>query len=220
METSFARLLSSFLKEWAPESSSIAIAAGDRYVKYIPSGHDLNLIEGQLVPKGSITEQVYLQKERVEGFVDKSVFGTSYYGIGYPIENFDSYSFGAVVLIFPPDFSSNQSSSLSFITGKHENCWKPIAVEEISYIESKQKKTYIYTHNGTYSSIFPLKTLELQLPKTFIRIHRSYIVNISYINQISRDLSSNLIVVLKDPEELTLTISQTYVQQVRRVLGF
>ena len=52
----------------------------------------------------------------------------------------------------------------------------------------------------------------------FIRIHRSYIVNISYIKEISRDFSSNIQITLKDGT--VLPVSQTYSANVRKKLGF
>ena len=56
-----------------------------------------------------------------------------------------------------------------------------LPIEEISHIESLQKKTWFYANDQGYQSIYTLKDLSYQLPNSFLRIHRSYIVNISYI---------------------------------------
>ncbi|MEG0440660.1 MAG: LytTR family DNA-binding domain-containing protein, partial [Solibacillus sp.] len=63
-----------------------------------------------------------------------------------------------------------------------------------------------------------LKELQTRLPNTFIRIHRSYIVNICSIKKISRDLTSNFIVLLKDGTELP--VSQSYINSLRALLEF
>lgn len=220
METEIIRLLPQFIKDWVPAGSSIAIASGDKYVAYIPGAYDIQIIKGQRIPEGSITQYVYLQKCRVETLVDKSVFGNPYYGIGYPLDDVETGFSGALIVILPPEYFYKKQAPFSFIIGKSGGAWIPIPIEEIIYIESNQKKTFIYTEDGHFNSSYALKTIEQRLPNSFIRIHRSYIVNISYIKQISRDLSSNLMVTLKGPNCMTLTISQTYNQKVRNMLGF
>ena len=78
------------------------------------------------------------------------------------------------------------------MTGKQEDEWNPIPIEKVSYIESLQKKTWFYANKEPYKTNIPLKDLQLRLPDNFLRIHRSYIVNISFIDRITRDFSSNL----------------------------
>jgi two-component system response regulator LytT len=220
LNNDIARQISKFIEDWVPTEASVAIAEGDKYVTYLPGLHDIQINPGQIVPSGSITELVYKQKCRIETMVDKLVFGIPYYGVGYPLEGLGEGFSGALTVILPPNYSFKKYSSLSFIAGKKGEIWSPIPVEQIAYIESNQKKTILYTEDGYFSSIYPLKTLEQRLPEPFIRIHRSYIVNISYIKHFSRDLSSNLLVTLKKPGGTTLMISQTYIQRVRKILGF
>ncbi|MBU9710387.1 LytTR family DNA-binding domain-containing protein [Evansella tamaricis] len=218
MESNVVLQLSKFIEDWVPKEASIAIAAGDKYVSYIPGNHDIRIHQGQSIPSGSITERVYMYKRKIESLVDKSVFGVPYYGVGYPLEDKGSGFQGALTVILPPDYSLYQQQN--FIIGRRGDIWYPINKEKIIYIESNQKKTLIYTEEGSFHSKFPLKTLENRLSESFIRIHRSYIVNISYISHISRDFSSNLEVTLKKPVNTTLLISQSYVQIVRKILGF
>jgi two-component system, LytTR family, response regulator LytT len=213
------RQMTKFIEDWIPPEASVALAAKDRYLDYLSGIHDIRIRPGQPVPSGSITERVYRQKNRVESLVDESVFGTPYYGIGYPIEDQMGFS-GALIVILPPTYSYKKQAALSFLTGKKGELWSPISLEKIAYIESSQKKTWFYTKDGQYSTIDTLKTLEYKLPNSFLRIHRSYIINISFIKYISRDLSSNLILTLNHPEGIELTVSQTYVNSVRRILGF
>jgi len=220
LESNPVRQFSKFIEDWVPKEASIAVASEDSYITYIPGSHDIHINQGQSIPSGSITESVYLQKRRVESLVDKSVFGTSYYGVGYPLEDADTGFKGALTVILPPEYSFTSPTTLSFIVGRRNDLWIPIAVEQIIYIESNQKKTLIYTDEGCFSSKYPLKTLELQLSNSFIRIHRSFIINIAFIKHFSRGISSNLEVTLKEPNGVSLVISQSYVQKVRKTLGF
>ncbi|MFC3884864.1 LytR/AlgR family response regulator transcription factor [Bacillus songklensis] len=213
------RQITTFIEDWVPTEASVAIAGRDQYIDYVSGIHDIRIRPGQSVPSGSITDRVYRRKCRVESLIDESVFGIPYYGIGYPIEDRDRFS-GALTVILPPSYSFKKQSPFSFITGKKGEIWSPIPIDQIAYIESNQKKTWFYTADGQYSTIFTLKALEQRLPISFLRIHRSYIVNISFIQQMSRDLSSNLILRLKTPDRTDLMVSQTYVHSVRRTLGF
>ncbi|WP_158282252.1 LytTR family DNA-binding domain-containing protein [Salipaludibacillus keqinensis] len=217
MDNNHFRQFSTFIEDWVPKEASIAIADEDKYVTYIPGSHDIQINQGQPIPSGSITERVYAQKCRVESLVDKSVFGVPYYGVGYPLEYKEVGINGALTVILPPEY---YSSPVSFIVGRKDDLWIPIAVDQIIYMESHQKKTHIITEEDCFQSKYPLKTLEHRLSNSFIRIHRSYIVNISYMKQISRDVASNLEITLSKPEGTTLSISQSYVQKVRDTLGF
>jgi two-component system, LytTR family, response regulator LytT len=208
-----------FIKDWIPPEASVAFADKDHYLEYIPGIHDIQIRPGQPIPLGSITERVYQQRGRVESLVNESVFGIPYYGVGYPIEDRNGFN-GALTVILPPSYSLKKQSSLSFITGKQGEFWSPTPIDQIAFIESNQKKTWFYTTDGKYSTIQTLRALEQLLPSSFLRIHRSYIVNISFIQQLYRDLSSNLILKLKTPDCPELTVSQTYVPIVRRILGF
>jgi DNA-binding LytR/AlgR family response regulator len=207
------------IKDWIPPEASVALALKDQYVEYSSGMYDIQIRPGQRVPSGSITEHVYKQGGRIESLVDESVFGIPYYGIGYPIKDANGIN-GALTVILPPAHSFKKQETLSFITGKHGEVWTPIPIEKIVYFESNQKKTWFYTSDHQYTTIHTIRSLEQRLPKSFLRIHRSYIVNITYIQELSRDLSSNLILTLKTRDCPDLTISQTYVPNVRRILEF
>lgn len=211
--------LNRFMKDWVPPEASIAIADNYQYIDYVSGIHDIKIRPGQPIPAGSVTERVIQQRDRVEFLVSESVFGIPYYGVGYPIENQIGFH-GAVTVILPPSYSLEKAGPITYLTGKHGEFWTPTPVAEIAYIESHQKKTWFYTQHGKYSTIHTLRALEERLPDSFIRIHRSFIVNIAYIQHLTRDLSSNLNLKLKLPCTPELTVSQTYVASVRQILGF
>nr|WP_295972207.1 LytTR family DNA-binding domain-containing protein [uncultured Bacillus sp.] len=211
--------ISKFIQDWIAPEASIAIADQHYYVDYISGIHDIQIHPGQSIPSGSISARVLLHKERVESMVNESVFGISYYGVGFPIDNQLGFR-GALTVILPPSYLIEKQPPLSYITGKKGEIWCPIPVEEIAYIESHQKKTWFYTLQDKYSTVQSLRILEKRLPDSFLRIHRSFIVNIAFIQHLYRDLSSNLLIRLKIPGSPELTVSQTYVPTVRGTLGF
>lgn len=216
MSNESVQQLVSVMQDWIPKDASIAIAIDNYYLHYISGLHDIQIKEGQSVVKGSIAESVVQKGSRVEMLMDDSIFGVSYYGIGYPIELNEKK--GAFVVILPTTYHFLKKEPLTFLTGKINNSWCPVPIEQVAYIESQQKKTWFYAEDKMYSIIYTLKELSHLLPSNFIRIHRSYIVNIQSIVDISRDLSSMIQLSLKDGT--VLPVSQTYTNQVRTRLGF
>lgn len=204
------------LEDWIPKDAAVAIAVEDRYIHYSAGIHDIRIKKGQLIQPGSIAEEVIRRKRKVDTIIDQSSYGIPYYGIGYPIQLHGEP--GALVVILPPNYHELRQEPFRYLTGKQEEDWSPVPIEQISHIESMQKKTWFYANDEEYCASFTLKDLQLRLPKTFLRIHRSYIVNIAYIQRISRDLSSNLVLTLKDETELP--VSQTYMAELRKALGF
>ncbi|PID24007.1 LytTR family transcriptional regulator [Sporosarcina sp. P7] len=206
----------SVLEDWVPKDASIAIAVSDHYIYYVPGMHDIHLREGQHIQTGSIAEVTIKDQRKVEVIMDNSLYGTSYFGIGYPIDV--QGEDGALIIILPPNFHVLKKDQLQFLTGKKEDEWFPIPLDQVSYIESLHKKTWFYTAGENYNISFTLKDLHLRLPRCFLRIHRSYIINMNCIEKISRDFSSNLVIKLVDGTELP--VSQTYLNEVRALLGF
>ncbi|EON74082.1 LytTR family DNA-binding domain-containing protein [Lysinibacillus sphaericus] len=204
------------LKDWIPSNSSIAIAVQNTYI-YFHSGHQSLLLEvGQQVQSGSIAEKVLHTKIRTDAILDNSLFDTPYYGIGYPIYIQDVPA--ALVVVLPSTFSVQKLEPYQFLTGKQNEDWYPVAIGKISHIESLQKKTWFYLEGEQFKTSITLKDLQMRLPSFFIRIHRSYIVNIYFIKKMSRDLTSNFIVTLTDGCELP--VSQSYINNLRNALEF
>ena len=212
----YLKQYSILLEEWVPKEASIAIAMGDQYIYYMAGKHDLRIKEGQKIKPGSIADLVLKCGCRTEAVIDETLFQLPYYGVGYPI-NINGEN-AVVVVILPPKPTVPTAPPYRFLTGKLEEEWRPIPIEKIAYMESLQKKTWFYADKEPYKTNIPLKELQQRLPESFLRIHRSYIVNISFIDRIIRDFSSNLLVLLQDGTELP--VSQSYNAEVRNVLGF
>jgi DNA-binding LytR/AlgR family response regulator len=68
------------------------------------------------------------------------------------------------------------------------NIIQPVAIKDIKIIEAQNQYTKLFINNG--NSVVLKKSLtqwEASLPeKTFIRVHRSFLVNISYIKKIEK----------------------------------
>ncbi|TQR14157.1 LytR/AlgR family response regulator transcription factor [Psychrobacillus soli] len=204
------------LEDWIPKEASIAIAVRDEYIYCDAKKQNLRLENGQKVKEGSITEIAMQTCCRTEGIVEDFILSEPYYGIAYPINILEET--GALIVILPSKQPVINPTPYRFLTGKLEEEWRPIPIEKIAYMESLQKKTWFYADKEPYKTSIPLKELQQRLPESFLRIHRSYIVNVAFIDRIIRDFSSNLLVLLQDGTELP--VSQTYTADVRSALGF
>lgn len=204
------------LEDWIPSDASIAIAVNDTFIYFRSGHHNFSLSIGSHVPENSIASKVLNEKKKIDAVMDTSLFDSPYYAIGYPI-TIDG-QLGALVVVLPPLFKIERPNLYQFLTGKQNEDWIPVPIEQISYIESLQKSTWFYSNKQQYKTAVTLKELQTRLPSTFVRIHRSYIINIFFIKKITRDLTSNFIVHLKDGTELP--ISQSYINELRGILKF
>lgn len=65
---------------------------------------------------------------------------------------------------------------------KKNNHFERVLIDKIQYIEAESNYTTIHTSTDKYLYSMVLKKLEKELPSTkFLRVHRSYIVNISSV---------------------------------------
>ncbi|QMT16568.1 LytTR family transcriptional regulator [Planococcus maritimus] len=204
------------IEDWIPKEASIAVAVENQYIYYKAGFHDLSIREGQPVSSGTIAARVAKEGSKVEMYVEEAVLGSAYYGIGYPIVLDDRNA--VLVITLPPDYVVGRKKPLSFLTGKQEDCWRPIPVDKVSHIESSQKKTWFYADEEPYCSSHTLKNLKEQLPDYFLTVHRSFIVNVHYIEEIAKDVTSNYVLTLRDGS--TLPVSQNHTAEVRSRLGF
>ncbi|MDR1713156.1 MAG: LytTR family DNA-binding domain-containing protein [Coriobacteriales bacterium] len=63
-----------------------------------------------------------------------------------------------------------------------------IPLNDIIYIEALNRKSQIYTTEGTYSTTMTIEDLEKLLPAPrFLRSHRSFIVNLDHVDEIADD---------------------------------
>lgn len=86
-----------------------------------------------------------------------------------------------------------------------------INTEDILYLQADNNATEFVMKDGTINNAFKtLKTFENQLPKNFVRIHQSYIVNTNYISRISYGKS---ICTLKQ-NKLQLPFSKSYRENI------
>jgi two-component system, LytTR family, response regulator len=97
---------------------------------------------------------------------------------------------------------------------------RPVRLDQIVYLEARDKSTIIYTLEGTFQTETSLADLESRLPADdFIRIHRQHIVNVKFIRELQRWGNRQLKVVFTTPVNADLYVSRRSVDEVVKRLG-
>lgn len=93
-----------------------------------------------------------------------------------------------------------------------------IRIDKILYLESVDRKVFVYTQNETLEIPERLYTLEERLsPLGFCRVSKSMLLNIEKIYSFYPKFSGNLEALLDNKEKVT--ISRRYVPELKRKLG-
>jgi two-component system LytT family response regulator len=93
-------------------------------------------------------------------------------------------------------------------------------VDEISHFVSEDRYTYACTDRGRFLVGLSLGDLEARLsPAQFLRIHRSALVNLQQVAQISRWFAGRVLVRLRNRDRTELPVSRDKVAALRRALG-
>jgi len=199
-----------------PNSSSIAIADLTKFIYYQPSlDIDLKIKIGDPIHSETVTYKAVKEGRRAKEYKGNTLFGVGYYAISHPIRQ-QKRVVGAMTAIFPQE---PEALSIPYLTVRMEDRWIPIHFNQIIFMEAQNRKTYVTSSSSKGIHRYNLTELEIILPKnTFIRCHRSYIININQIKEIHPDLHSTFILIMAD--ESRVPVSQSYAKQIRQMLGF
>jgi two-component system LytT family response regulator len=93
-----------------------------------------------------------------------------------------------------------------------------LSIDEVDWMEAEQNYVRIHAGSSTHLLHVPMNTLESRLdPDVFLRIHRSYIVNIKRVRQLWSSTHGQYIVELSNG--VRLTSGRTYGEKIRTVTG-
>lgn len=94
-----------------------------------------------------------------------------------------------------------------------------IYIEDIQYLESQDDYVMIYTEGAKYLKQKTMKFFENGLPaNSFVRVHRSYIVRIDFVDQIELYEKDSYVIKLKNGK--TIPVSKSGYNRLRSTLKF
>jgi len=89
-----------------------------------------------------------------------------------------------------------------------------VDTSDIYYLEAERDYTRIHAESKSYLSNYGIGLLELRLnPQTFLRVHRSYIVNMQYIKEVYKEGVGAQIVLKNDA---VLNVSRSYIEAFKK----
>ncbi len=90
-----------------------------------------------------------------------------------------------------------------------------LPVEEIIYLEASGDYTIITTKEDQFVSSSGIgKLVDILNPHIFFRIHRSTIINLSYLKEIERHFNGGMVVKMQSGK--TFSVSRTYAKEIRK----
>lgn len=122
------------------------------------------------------------------------------------------------------DFVSRTASwgGLSKLWGERENeARRLVDYAEILWLEARDKKVYMGTEKEELLVRYTLKDLESQLPSTtFVRVHRSFIVNLEHIAEVIPWFSGTYTIRMSDGKGTEIPMSRRYARSLKRLTGW
>lgn len=193
---------------------SIAVADTEQYIYYRPSKRiDLKIKAGDPVKEGTIAHKALMTNQKASEFIDREVFGVPYHGMAVPFEENGKLQ-GCVMAIYP-----SYTEGKSVVTVKSPDGWKPVPFDDVVCLEVKDRKTHIHAAGFSGTNKNSLQEFEYSLPReTFIRCHRSFIVNVHHIEEIYPDTHSTFVLAMYNGSRIP--VSQSYSSYFRKLLGF
>ncbi len=92
-----------------------------------------------------------------------------------------------------------------------------LPTDKIYYIESVDKRTYVYSKEGCYEAKYRLYELEELLNNYFLRTSKAMIVNIRKIRSVKAEVNGRLTAELLNGERVI--IARSYVKDLKERLG-
>lgn len=93
-------------------------------------------------------------------------------------------------------------------------------IEDIQYVEAENKEVAVYAGDKVYYCNYSLKELEEKFKNNkFIRTHKSYIVNIDFIEEIIPWFNYTYKITMKGNQDIEIPVSRNYLKKFKRLLG-
>jgi len=91
-----------------------------------------------------------------------------------------------------------------------------IAVQDIRYLKAAGDYTVVYLDKGEFVSSSGIGSIERKLdPSRFMRVHRSFIVNLEYIHACHRDIG-RFYLIMENGQEIG--VGKRYVHQIKSLI--
>lgn len=116
--------------------------------------------------------------------------------------------------------SQRTISPLEFLPVKNGDTISLLKLDSIIWIAAEGKYTIIATQEKTFISNYSLTEIEERLNDfNFLRVHRSYIINLKYIVALQKITDKKVKIILTLPLKEDITVSQNYYDSLKERIG-
>lgn len=106
----------------------------------------------------------------------------------------------------------------SQLIGKKDNEIHILDIAQIIYIESVERKCFVYTADSVYESDLPLYELERQLAEYgFFRVSKSFLIHLPSIQSLKADINRRIRITMVNGEQIIA--SRQYADGLKKRLG-
>ena len=160
---------------------------------------DLLFLDIELAPSGDRLDGMALARtirERTTGTQPVIIFVTGYeryvydaFDVGafqYLLKPVDEEKFAQVFTRAVAQIGTAREKPGPVLTLQSANASKTVPLDSIYYIESSNHKVELHLKDGVFACYAKIRDLELELQDQFFRIHKGYLVNLSYVDGYSK----------------------------------
>lgn len=104
----------------------------------------------------------------------------------YLLKPIDTQKFAEVFHRAAKQISAVQEQQKRNLVIQYNNANKVIPLSHIYYVESRSHKAVIHSKEGKFEYYAKMEDLETELSGQFYRIHRGYLINLSYVDEYSK----------------------------------
>ncbi len=120
----------------------------------------------------------------------------------------------------PAERNPDRKPPLSFLLCEKDEKQIPLPLNEIVYIFSEGYNVFVQTHHDRLLTRYTLQELTERLPaEQFFRSHRSYLVNIYQVKEISPYFNGAYLLKLKDKEHSEVIVSRSNVKRMKELFS-
>ncbi|EHQ89675.1 LytR/AlgR family response regulator transcription factor [Desulfosporosinus youngiae] len=111
------------------------------------------------------------------------------------------------------------TTSPNWVAAEERGCIVIIPIAEVHYFSAQGKSTIVYTSRKSLPTDNTLSAIEDKFgARNFFRCHKSYIVNLDYVDRIIPMFNQNYIIKLRDRSE-EIPVSRHYSKELKAIFG-
>jgi two-component system LytT family response regulator len=111
--------------------------------------------------------------------------------------------------------ADKENKKMTSITVKKGDKLIFIKLEDVFYFEASEKYVSIFTDKAQFITEKSLAQLENKLPDYFLRVHRAFMINIKFVEEVQKYFNSRYIIKLNNKKRTQITTGRSYLENIK-----